>query len=88
MQALSNLAPHLVQLQMLALWGRLGSLEWVSWLENHTKTKSSGVQYQAECCYEQDDSSQARHSPFFLYNRHAITLCLVSDHKNRGQKIR
>ena len=27
--------------------------------ENHTKTKSSGVQYQAECCYEQEDSSQA-----------------------------
>ena len=25
--------------------------------ENHTKTKSSGVQYQAECCYEQEDSS-------------------------------
>ena len=24
--------------------------------ENHTKTKSSGVQYQAECCYEQEDS--------------------------------
>ena len=23
--------------------------------ENHTKTKSSGVQYQAECCYEQED---------------------------------
>ena len=30
--------------------------------ENHTKekkTKSSGVQYQAEYCYEQEDSSQA-----------------------------
>ena len=27
--------------------------------ENHTKTKSSGVQYQAECYYEQEDSSQA-----------------------------
>ena len=27
--------------------------------QNHTKTKSSGVQYQAECCYEQDHSSQA-----------------------------
>ena len=27
--------------------------------ENHTKTKSSGVQYQAECCCEQEDSSQA-----------------------------
>ena len=27
--------------------------------ENHTKTKSSGGQYQAECCYEQEDSSQA-----------------------------
>ena len=27
--------------------------------ENHTKTKSSGVQYQADCCYEQEDSSQA-----------------------------
>ena len=27
--------------------------------ENHTKTKSSGVQYQAERCYEQEDSSQA-----------------------------
>ena len=26
--------------------------------ENHTKTKSSGVQYQAECCYELEDSSQ------------------------------
>ena len=26
--------------------------------ENHTKTKSS-VHYQAECCYEQEDSSQA-----------------------------
>ena len=27
--------------------------------ENHTKTKSSGMQYQAECCHEQEDSSQA-----------------------------
>ena len=27
--------------------------------KNHTKTKSTGVQYQAECCYEQEDSSQA-----------------------------
>ena len=27
--------------------------------ENHTKTKSSGVQYQAECCYEQEGSLQA-----------------------------
>ena len=27
--------------------------------ENQTKTKSSGVQYQAECCYEQQGSSQA-----------------------------
>ena len=27
--------------------------------ENHTKPKSSGVQYQAECCNEQEDSSQA-----------------------------
>ena len=27
--------------------------------EKHTKTKSSGVQYQAECCYEKEDSSQA-----------------------------
>ena len=27
--------------------------------ENQTKTKRSGVQYQAECCYEQEDSSQA-----------------------------
>ena len=27
--------------------------------ENHTKTKSSGVQYQAECCHEQEGSSQA-----------------------------
>ena len=27
--------------------------------EKHTKTKSSGVQYQAECCYEQEDLSQA-----------------------------
>ena len=27
--------------------------------ENHTKTKSSGVRYQAKCCYEQEDSSQA-----------------------------
>ena len=27
--------------------------------ENHTETKSSGVQHQAECCYEQEDSSQA-----------------------------
>ena len=27
--------------------------------ENHSKTKSSGVQYQAECCYEQEESSQA-----------------------------
>ena len=26
--------------------------------ENHIKTNSSGVQYQAECCYEQEDSSQ------------------------------
>ena len=26
--------------------------------ENHTKTKSSGVQYQAECCYLQEDPSQ------------------------------
>ena len=27
--------------------------------ENHTQTKSSGVQCQVECCYEQEDSSQA-----------------------------
>ena len=27
--------------------------------ENHTKIKTSGVQHQAECCYEQEDSSQA-----------------------------
>ena len=27
--------------------------------ENHTKTKSSGGQQQAQCCYEQEDSSQA-----------------------------
>ena len=33
--------------------------------ENHTKTKSSGVLYQAECCYEQEDSSQAWNSPSF-----------------------
>ena len=26
-------------------------------------------------------------APLSLYNRHTITLCLVSDHKNRGQKI-
>ena len=55
--------------------------------ENHTNTKSSGVQYQAECFYEQEDS-QARHNPSSLYNQHTITLCLISDHKNRGQKIR
>ena len=63
MEALSNLAPHPEQLQMLALWGRLwgrlGSRLWNGFLfENHTKTKSSGAQYQAECCYEQEDSSQ------------------------------
>ena len=28
-------------------------------VEKHTKTKSSGVQYQAECCDEQEDSSRA-----------------------------
>ena len=33
--------------------------------ENHTKTKSSGVQCQAECCNEQEDSSQERYSPSF-----------------------
>ena len=27
--------------------------------EKHTKRKSSGAQYQAECCYEQEDLSQA-----------------------------
>ena len=27
--------------------------------ENHIKTNSSGLQYQAECCYEQEDSSQS-----------------------------
>ena len=27
--------------------------------ENNTKIKSSGVQCQAECCYEQEDTSQA-----------------------------
>ena len=27
--------------------------------EKHTKTKSTGVQGQAECCYEREDSSQA-----------------------------
>ena len=27
--------------------------------ENHTIIKSSAVQHQAECCYEQEDSSQA-----------------------------
>ena len=27
--------------------------------EKHTKTKRSGVRYQAECCYEQEDTSQA-----------------------------
>ena len=26
--------------------------------ENHIKTDSSGLQYQAYCCYEQEDSSQ------------------------------
>ena len=33
--------------------------------EHHTKTKSSGAQYQAKCCYEQEDSSQALNSPSF-----------------------
>ena len=32
--------------------------------ENHTK-KSSGVRYQAECCYEQEDSSTSMTQPLF-----------------------
>ena len=55
-ETLSHLAPHLEQLQRLALWGRLwgrlGSRLWNGFffLDNHTKIKSSGVQYQADCC--------------------------------------
>ena len=56
-EALSNLAAHLEQLQMLALLWQAWQQE--NFLENHTKTKSSGVQYQADCCYEQEDPSQA-----------------------------
>ena len=44
-ETLSNLAPHLEQLHMLALWGRLwGKLSLVM-AENHIKTNISGLQY-------------------------------------------
>ena len=44
--------------------------------ENHIKTNSSGLQYQAQCCYEQEDSSLKHDTaPFSLYHWHTITFC-------------
>ena len=52
--------------------------------ENQTKTKSSTKQnvVLSRRTHHKHDTA-----PLSLYNRHTITLCLVSDHKNRGQKI-
>ena len=92
-EALSDLAPHLEQWHMLALWGRLwgrlGSRLWNRFLFWKITPKQRAVRCTTKQNVVMSRRTHHKHdtAPLSLYNRHTITLCLVSDHKNCGQKI-
>ena len=90
MEALSNLAPHLEQLQMLALWGRLGSRLWNGFFFWRITQKQRAVGCSTKQNVVLSRRTHHKHGtvPLSLFNWHTVTLCLVSDHKNHGHKIR
>ena len=87
-EALSNLAPQLKQLHMLALWDvtAMPAIATLTMTENYIKTNSIRLQGQAECRYEREEYHNQNAAPFSLYLRSTTVSCYISDQKNRGQK--
>ena len=89
----ANLVPHLEQLQMLGLWGRLwgrlGSRLWNGCFWKITpKQRAVGCSTKQNVVMSRRTHHKHDTAPLSLSNWHPTTLCLVSDHKTVVRKFR